>query len=54
MHIVHFNKQGSHTDTIEKFYTDENTAKDNQSNDMHTLQPDKIFEAMLQGEGQMM
>jgi hypothetical protein len=40
-------------DTAEKYYIYKETMKDNKLNDKYTVQPNKIFETILEGEGHM-
>ena len=40
-------------DTMEKFYIYKQTTKGNQPNDIHTITPQKISEAILTGEGHL-
>jgi hypothetical protein len=54
MQILHFSEAGIHMNMIEKFCICKETNKDIQLHDTHILQPNKIFEPILQGEGRTM
>jgi hypothetical protein len=46
--ILHFSKQGIHlAHTMEKVYFYEGTKRENQLNDKHNIQPNRILETIL-------
>ena len=50
MDILHITKKGRTVDTIEKYYIYSETKKGSQINDKNTVKPNRISEAILQGE----
>jgi hypothetical protein len=49
--IIHLRNKGSHLNTKEKFYKE--TKMDNRLNDVNTMSYNKIFETILNLDGQM-
>jgi hypothetical protein len=47
MQIVHYHKEGTHLNTIERFYIHAEHAANNQMNDSHTIFPNTIFDTLL-------
>jgi endo-alpha-1,4-polygalactosaminidase (GH114 family) len=50
MTITFLGKKGKHLDTIEKFYIYQETKKNNQINDKHTVLYNKIFETIIENK----
>ena len=47
MHILHFQKKGTHLDTMERFHIHRQATSNNHLNDDHTLSANKIFDTIL-------
>ena len=54
MDVLHITKKGRTMDTIEKYYIYYETRNGNQISDKNTVKPNRIFEAILQGEANRM
>jgi hypothetical protein len=55
MRVVHFQKKGTHPNTIQRFHIHKQAAKSNHLNDDHTLSANKVIDTILrdfQNEGQ--
>jgi hypothetical protein len=54
MDILYITKKGHTMDTIERYYMYNETKKGTQINDKNTANPNRIYEAALQGEADRM
>jgi len=50
MGILHITKKGRIVDTMERYYIYKETKNGTQINDKNTVKPNRIYEAIIQGE----